>query len=137
MAQGTIFRGAIGIGGNCPEGMVLGAISWGVSVRGAIVQGGIVLEPGTLLRSESNDDDGIIANTHRQLKDIIALHGTNTITKYNLVKETKGFSKDVRKLFCFIKKDVCRTENISIIDFKMFYILVRCAAPGTLNLHPL
>ena len=132
LAQGTIFRGAIGIGGNCPEGMVLGAISWGVSVRG-----GIVLEPGTLLRSESNDDDGIITNTHRQLKDIIALHGTNTITKYNLVKETKGFSKDVRKLFCFIKKDVCRTENISIIDFKMFYILVRCAAPGALNLHPL
>ena len=45
-------------------------------------------------RSESTNDAEIIANTCRRLKDIVALNETNTITTYNLFKETKGFSED-------------------------------------------
>ena len=40
-----------------------------------------LLDCGTLPRSESNDDDEIIANTCHQLQDIIALYQTNAITK--------------------------------------------------------
>ena len=48
----------------------------------------------TLPPPESNYVEEIIANIYRHLKDIIALHETNTITKHNLAKERKGFSKN-------------------------------------------
>ena len=60
-----------------------------------------LLDCGTLSRSESNDDNEIVAKTYRQLKDIITLYETNTITKYNFVKETKGFSEDGKKIILF------------------------------------
>ena len=60
-----------------------------------------MLDCGTLPRSESNDDDEIIANAYHQLKNIIALYETNTITKYNLVKETKDFSQDCEEIILF------------------------------------
>ena len=95
------------------------------------------MDCGTVPRSESNDDNEIIANTYRQLKDIIALYETKTITKYNLVKETKDFWEDCEEIILFYEKRCLdRTENISINDFKMFHIIVTCAAHGALNLHP-
>ena len=48
-----------------------------------------LLDSGTLPRSESNDYDEIIASTYRQLKDIIALYETNTITKYNCQRDER------------------------------------------------
>ena len=60
-----------------------------------------MLDSGTLPRSESNDGDEIMANTYRQLKDIIALYKTNTITKYNLVKKTEDFSEDCEEIILF------------------------------------
>ena len=44
ITQRGIVRGVIGMGGNCPEGMVLGAISWRVIVQTQWSRGGIVLE---------------------------------------------------------------------------------------------
>ena len=68
---------------------------WLKKQKGNIATSNIsLLSCGTLPRSESTNDAEIIANTYRQLKDIIALNETNTITTYNLFKETKGFSED-------------------------------------------
>ena len=66
------------------------------------------------------------------------MYETNTITKYNLVKEAKDFSEDCEEIILFYQKGCLgRTENIIISDFKMLYINVTCAAHGTLNLQPL
>ena len=60
-----------------------------------------LLECGKLSPSESNDGNEIIVNTYHQLKDIIALYETNTMTKYNMVKEIKGFSEDGEEIILF------------------------------------
>ena len=65
------------------------------------------------------------------------MYETNTITKCNLVKETKCFSEDGEKIILLYQKGCLdRSENISTSDFKMFYIIVTYAAHGALNLHP-
>ena len=48
LSEGQLAQGAVvgrmigsrlGMGGNCPGGIVLAAVSWGIIVRGSIVQG--------------------------------------------------------------------------------------------------
>ena len=74
-----------------------------------------LLDCDTLPSSKSNDDDEINTNTYRQLKDIIALHENNKITKYNLVKETKSFSEEGKEIIYSTKKDVWVEVKISVL----------------------
>ena len=89
---------------------------WMENQKGNITNSNIsLLDCGTLPSSKSNDDDEINTNTYRQLKEIIALHETNKITKYNLVKETKRFSEEGKEIIYSTKKDVWVEVKISVL----------------------